>query len=107
MKKFKSAEAKKQALENQRSWEELMRKYPPVAASKTYKAREAYKPTPLHDARTTAGAPSLVTPGGSTAAKASQQYTGSAIKGIGTMHKSNMVPIFSDNEAEDIARMRR
>lgn len=107
MKKFKSAEAKKQALENQRSWEKLMRKYPPVATSKTYKAREAYKPTPLYDARTTASAPSLVTPGGSTAVKASQQYTGSAIKGIGTMHKSNMVPFFSDNEAEDIARMRR
>ena len=101
MKKFKSAEAKKQALENQRSWEELMRKYPPVATSK------AYKPTTLHDARTTADVPSLVTPGGSTLVKTSQQYTGSAIKGIGTMHKSNMVPIFSDNEAEDIARMRR
>jgi hypothetical protein len=34
-------------------------------------------------------------------------YTGSAIKGIGTMHKSNAVPIFSDEEAQDIAKMRR
>jgi hypothetical protein len=34
-------------------------------------------------------------------------YTGEKIKGIGTMHKSNAVPIFTDNEAKDIASMRR
>ena len=34
-------------------------------------------------------------------------YTGTAIKGIGTMHKSNAVPIFSNEQAEDIAKMRR
>ena len=34
-------------------------------------------------------------------------YTGEKIKGIGTMHKSNAVPIFSDNEAKEIASMRR
>lgn len=34
-------------------------------------------------------------------------YTGTKIKGIGTMHKSNAVPIFSDEEAVEISRMRR
>ena len=34
-------------------------------------------------------------------------YTGDKIKGIGTMHKSNAVPVFSDNEAKDLASMRR
>jgi hypothetical protein len=34
-------------------------------------------------------------------------YTGDKIKGIGTMHKSNAVPVFSDNEAKEIASMRR
>jgi hypothetical protein len=34
-------------------------------------------------------------------------YTGTKIKGIGTMHKSNAVPIFSDEEAVAIATMRR
>lgn len=34
-------------------------------------------------------------------------YTGTKIKGIGTMHKSNAVPIFSDDEAVAIAHMRR
>jgi hypothetical protein len=35
------------------------------------------------------------------------QYTGTKIKGIGTMHKSNAVPIFSDEQAVEISRMRR
>lgn len=34
-------------------------------------------------------------------------YTGSAMKGIGTLHKSNAVPIFTDEEARDQASMRR
>lgn len=35
------------------------------------------------------------------------EYTGTLIKGISTMHKSNAVPIINKEEAEDIARMRR
>jgi hypothetical protein len=35
------------------------------------------------------------------------EYTGTKIKGIGTMHKSNAVPVFSDQEARDISSMRR
>lgn len=38
---------------------------------------------------------------------ADQAYTGTKVKGIGTMHKSNAVPIFSDDEAKDISKMRR
>lgn len=34
-------------------------------------------------------------------------YTGDKIKGIGTMHKSNAVPVFTDEEAVNIASMRR
>ena len=36
-----------------------------------------------------------------------QEYTGTKVKGIGTMHKSNAVPIFSDEEAVEISTMRR
>ena len=36
-----------------------------------------------------------------------QQYTGTLVKGIGTMHKSNAVPIINEEEMKDIARMRR
>jgi hypothetical protein len=35
------------------------------------------------------------------------KYTGTKILGIGTMHKSNAVPVFSNEEAHDIATMRR
>lgn len=35
------------------------------------------------------------------------EYTGTKIKGIGTMHKSNAVPVFTDEEARDISKMRR
>jgi hypothetical protein len=35
------------------------------------------------------------------------EYTGTKVKGIGTMHKSNAVPIFSDEEAVAISKMRR
>jgi hypothetical protein len=34
-------------------------------------------------------------------------YTGGNIIGIGTLHKSNAVPIFSQQEAKDISAMRR
>lgn len=41
------------------------------------------------------------------AVRPSTRYTGSAMIGIATMHKSNMVPVFSNKEAEDISKMRR
>lgn len=34
-------------------------------------------------------------------------YTGSMVKGIATMHKSNAVPVFTDEQAKDISSMRR
>ena len=34
-------------------------------------------------------------------------YTGDKLIGIATMHKSNIVPIFNTDAAEDVAKMRR
>ena len=40
--------------------------------------------------------------------KVANRYTGDELAGIGTLHKSNMVPIRKDsNAAKEIARMRR
>jgi hypothetical protein len=36
-----------------------------------------------------------------------KQYTGTLVKGISTMHKSNAVPVIDDQEIIDHARMRR
>jgi hypothetical protein len=42
---------------------------------------------------------------GSTARREPQRYTGTLIRGIATMHKSNAVPVTSDQQAIDISRM--
>jgi hypothetical protein len=39
--------------------------------------------------------------------KAPNVYTGNKLLGIATMHKSNMVPVFSKEDAIEIASMRR
>ena len=39
--------------------------------------------------------------------KQAQQYTGTFIKGIATMHKSNLVPVSKDGNPKDYATMRR
>jgi hypothetical protein len=45
--------------------------------------------------------------GGVATLQAPKIYTGTKVKGIATMHKSNAVPVFSDEEAVDISKMRR
>lgn len=40
-------------------------------------------------------------------AKDKKTYTGDKMLGIGTLHKSNAVPVFSQEEAQDMAKMRR
>ena len=37
----------------------------------------------------------------------SPRYTGTLVKGIGTMHKSNAVPIIDEEQMKDLASMRR
>ena len=39
--------------------------------------------------------------------KESTKYTGTLVKGIATMHKSNAVPVINQEEAESISQMRR
>ena len=50
---------------------------------------------------------SLGTDNGVALKKETMYYTGNNIKGIGTLHKSNAVPVFTDAEAKDQATMRR
>jgi hypothetical protein len=44
---------------------------------------------------------------GVTFARKENTYTGTLIKGIATMHKSNAVPVINQEQAEEISRMRR
>jgi len=57
--------------------------------------------------RDTVRHPSLDTGLGVATKPAPKVYTGSMVKGIATMHKSNAVPVFTDEQAVDISRMRR
>lgn len=107
--KFKSAEAKRKYYEQQEAWENLKRKYDVKPKSKTV------EPTTYRPERTVAPRgesvhyPSRDTGGGSATKPivSTKVYTGTKMLGIGTLHKSNAVPIFSDQEAKDISTMRR
>jgi hypothetical protein len=45
--------------------------------------------------------------GGACSKKVDKKYTGTLVVGISTMHKSNAVPIINQQQAEEIAKMRR
>ena len=44
---------------------------------------------------------------GNAVIKESMQYTGTKMKGIAQMHKSNAVPVFEKEDIESISKMRR
>jgi hypothetical protein len=50
---------------------------------------------------------SLNTTASNTERKESLKYTGTLVKGIATMHKSNAVPVIDEEQMKDISRMRR
>jgi len=109
--KFRNAAEAQKARELDASWKELQKKWGVEAEQKRRRrALEAepldYKLTAPAGRTTTHHIPSRSTAGGSTAA-VHKVYTGTKILGIGTMHKSNAVPIFSDDEAKEISSMRR
>lgn len=110
-KKWASAEAKAKAEKLDADWKAMLKQQGVDAENK--KRNRALKSsvlniktstppgreTPYVASRDTGMIPCTTVP--------NQQYTGTKVKGIGTMHKSNAVPIFSDEEAIDISKMRR
>jgi hypothetical protein len=108
-KKWASAEAKAKAEMLEESWKALQKKWGIEAEAKKQRramTAEIYAPRPAFH-RETEKINSLPFTGGPCTKPEQKVYTGTKIKGIGTMHKSNAVPIFSDEEAQDIAKMRR
>ena len=57
--------------------------------------------------RETPNIPSLGNGVGVATKKESQKYTGTLIKGIATMHKSNAIPILNKEQAIEVGNMRR
>jgi len=104
--KFASAEHKRQAEAQTAAWELLKQKHAPKKPvfSKVFTNSKMPK---IVIPRSTDHIPSLNSGQGIAARAPDKVYTGTKVKGIGTMHKSNAVPIFSDEEAIDISKMRR
>jgi hypothetical protein len=113
-KKFASAEHARKARELDESWKELQKKWAVEADDKKRKralsapSLSGHYSLAIPEGRnTTAHIKSVDTGLGNATLKPAKLYTGTKVKGIATMHKSNAVPVFSDEEAIDISRMRR
>ena len=109
--KFRNAEEARKSRQLDADWQELQKKWG-VDADEKRRKRAMSAPTLNYSLSAPAGRgntnhiPSKVTAGASTAS-VTKVYTGTKVKGIATMHKSNAVPVFSDEEAVEISRMRR
>jgi hypothetical protein len=112
--KFASAEHKRKAEQADADWKALQKKWG-IEAEDKKRSRALSAPSlsssyslKIPEGRnTTAHIKSVDTGLGNAVLKPAKQYTGTKVKGIATMHKSNAVPVFSDEEAIDISKMRR
>jgi hypothetical protein len=109
-KKFLNNKKTKKQLDQEKEWLKSLESIskPKLVSKKslvkTKRPNLAYVPP----GRETPVIPSLKTGGGdATKPVHTLYYTGDKMKGIGTLHKSNAVPIFTDEEAKDQANMRR
>lgn len=110
--KFRNSAEAQKARQLEADWHELQKKWEVSAEDK--KRKRALSAEPLSYTlsapvgRETTRIGSLDTGHkGAVRTKDIPQYTGTKILGIGTMHKSNAVPVFSDEEAKAISTMRR
>lgn len=113
--KFASAEHARKARQLDKEWKDLLAKYNIEQEDKKRRramtagdlAKSGYSlEIPAHR-NTTAHIKSRDSGGGTATLPPPKIYTGTKVKGIATMHKSNAVPVFSDEEAVDISKMRR
>jgi len=121
-KKWASSEAKAHAERLAREWRDREAEWKKLAPKFSARNNTAKSNKPSQPKRTTplVGSGPKIPPGRETpkinsvdtgwvtcSKPTDKEYTGTKVKGIGTMHKSNAVPIFSDEEAIEISTMRR
>jgi hypothetical protein len=103
--KYASSEQKQKSIQLQQEWEAMMKKYDTKPVRKLQ--RKVYTP-PQTVRREVPHYPSLDTGGNATKPIDHQKvYTGTKMIGIGQLHKSNAVPVFSTDDAKEISKMRR
>ena len=111
--KFASAEHARKARALDESWKELQKKWGVEAEEKkrtramSAPSLSSYYSLKIPEGRNTTAHIKSVDTGGNAVLKPAKIYTGTKVRGIATMHKSNAVPVFSDEEAQDISKMRR
>jgi hypothetical protein len=110
--KFRNAEEARKHRELDADWKDLLKRQGVEQEARRRRRAMAAEPlvykleTPVGRTNTK-HIPSLNTGAGVAVLAPAKVYTGTKVKGIATMHKSNAVPVFSDEEAIDISRMRR
>ena len=111
--KFASADHARKAREQEESWKELQKRWG-IEAEEKKRQRGLSAPSlnssyslKIPEGRNTTAHIKSVDTGGNAILKPSPVYTGTMVKGIATMHKSNAVPVFSNEQAVDISKMRR
>lgn len=110
--KFRNADEARKSRELDASWKELQAKWGVEAEQKRQRRAMAAEPLAYSlsapaGRNTSNHIPSRNTGEGIAAAAPAKVYTGEAMLGISVLHKSNSVPVFSKEEAKDIAKMRR
>ena len=111
--KFRNAEEARKHRDLESDWHDLQKKWGVEQELKKRKRAMAAEPlvyslnTPIGRSNTH-NIKSLDTgQSGPVSSKQPTKYTGTKMLGIGQLHKSNAVPVFCDQDAVDIARMRR
>lgn len=100
--KKRKPNAKQRAL--RASWDDILKKYEPKGKVYNNKVKPLSSTTYR---RETTHYPSLNSNVGTCTKPEGVKYTGTAMMGIATLHKSNAVPVFSQEDAVEISRMRR
>lgn len=109
--KFRNAEEARKHRELESDWKDLLKRQGIEQEEKKKKRAMVAEPlvykleTPIGRTNTK-HIPSRDS-GGVAILKPTQMYTGTEMLGIGQLHKSNAVPIFRQQDAEDLAKMRR
>ncbi len=115
-KKFRNADVDNNARQNAESWQTFLDKWdikPDDKTNRTTVCKSTWMGPTVNSRvvvdprRLTNHIPSLDTGKGIAVKKEVTQYTGTAMLGIGQLHKSNAIPVFSKEDAIDISKMRR
>lgn len=113
-KKWTSAEAKRKSERLAEEWQQMMSKWAkaPSFSGKRLDPKKVADAAPrlspqIPPGRSNSHIPSLPFTAGACLKSQGNVYTGDKILGIGTLHKSNAVPVFSEEEAVEISKMRR